>query len=168
MTRAELVNEEWTREVARKESLERKGLAVITTSGALVTLIFAFATVVQKGQHFKDFANYERWLIGFALLAFVISAVFGIAVSRPRNYALVRRETLERPGSNPEPPGHNPGPNIRPDDPIAEKTLEDLINALEQNRIRNDTKASALGLSIWFQTIAVGLIAGAILAVIWP
>ena len=123
-------------------------------------MIFAFATAVQKGHHFNNFAAWEKWLIGFALLFFVVSAVFGIATNTPRNYASLTSDTLRRSSS--------PNGGGGPQEPISTTTLDELIDALEVSQQRNDTKAAALLASIVCQFFAVVCVAAAMLAVIWP
>jgi hypothetical protein len=48
---ADLVKEELAREQARKTSLEQRGLSVISTSGALVSLLFALLAFVENAGH---------------------------------------------------------------------------------------------------------------------
>ena len=67
VTRGSLLTDEWAREVSRKDSLEKRGITVITTSGALVTLIFAFTSAVAKGHNLGNFTLGEKIAIAVAL-----------------------------------------------------------------------------------------------------
>jgi hypothetical protein len=69
----------------RKASLEQRGLAVITTSGTLVTLVFGLVAVLTKANSYKLPHSAHGW-IGAALIAFVIAAVLGLASNVPLNY----------------------------------------------------------------------------------
>lgn len=155
LSRASLVNQEWARELDRKESLEKRGITVITTSGVLVTLIFAFSGAVAKGHHFGNFTLAEKILIAIALAFFLFSGVFGIATNTPRTFAALRPETLR-----------GRSDQAAPQDPITEETLDQLIEALRTSRLRNDTKARALALAIVLQVIAVLVIGVTIMIVI--
>jgi hypothetical protein len=155
VSRATLLNDEWARETSRKDSLEKRGITVITTSGVLVTLIFAFTSAVAKGNSLGNFTLGEKIAIAIALLFFVISAAFGIATNTPRNYAGVDYETLKQISTN-----------ETPQTPITELMWSDLVDALATSRSRNDTKAAALSLSIVFQTIAIFVVAVTVMIVI--
>jgi len=155
VSRADLVNHEWSRETSRKDSLEKRGITVITTSGVLVTLIFAFTSAVAKGHNLGNFTLGEKIAIAVALLFFVISAVFGIATNTPRNFAGLDYRALK------EVPA-----DTTPQTPITESMLRDLVDALATSRARNDTKAAALSLSIVFQTVAIFVVAVTVMIVI--
>jgi hypothetical protein len=70
---------------ARKTSLESRGITVITTSGALVTLLFALVALLTKSQDFKV-PHSTHWPLGVALVAFVTAAVFALITNLPRKY----------------------------------------------------------------------------------
>lgn len=69
----------------RKASLEQRGLAVITTSGTLVTLVFGLVAVLTKANNYKLPDSAHGW-IGAALIAFVIAAILGLVSNVPLNY----------------------------------------------------------------------------------
>jgi hypothetical protein len=70
-------------EQARIDRMEARGLAVVTTSGTLATLLLAIAALVVKrqGVHIDKSA---LALAALASLAFVVAAGLGIAANRPR------------------------------------------------------------------------------------
>jgi hypothetical protein len=146
LSRAGLVNRELALEEARKESLEKRGITVITASGVIVTLIFAFSAAVAKGNQFGNFNSWEKILLGLALTLFIVSSLFGLATNRPRNYGVLPLKTLR---------GQNEKGQETPSEPISEETLQEMINVVEVSRERNDVKASALVLSITLQSLAV-------------
>ncbi len=55
-----LANELQRLEWDRKKSLEQRAITVITTSGTLVTLIFALTSVISKGRTFANIVRAER------------------------------------------------------------------------------------------------------------
>jgi hypothetical protein len=72
-------------EAARKTSTESKGAAVITTSGALVTILFGLVAVVTSRTAFKLPVSAHGWLVA-AIVAFVVAAATAILVSIPLPY----------------------------------------------------------------------------------
>lgn len=72
-------------EAARKTSAESKGVAVITTSSALVTILFALVAVVTSRTTFKLPVSAHGWLVA-AIVAFVVAAGTAILVSLPLPY----------------------------------------------------------------------------------
>jgi hypothetical protein len=82
---------EWVSDLAaaedvRKEKLEARGLAVITVSGTLVTLLFGLATLATKAtSEYKLPADARGWLY-IALVLFGVSAVFAILTNLPLAY----------------------------------------------------------------------------------
>jgi hypothetical protein len=156
LSRADLISQEWVREQGRKESLEKRGITAITTSGVLVTLIFAFASAVAKGHHFGTFTLPEKILLGIALLVFVVSAAFGVATNTPRNYGVLSIKLL----------AGDPNEPHTPDAPVSKDVLEALVEALQVARERNDTKAIALTAAIALQTVAFFIVGVTIVVVI--
>ena len=68
-----------------KTSLEQRGVAVVTTSGVLVTLLFAMAAVVTKRENFQLPTAAEPWLYA-ALASFVLAAACGLLATVPLRY----------------------------------------------------------------------------------
>lgn len=76
-----------TGQEARKSSIEQRGIAVITTSGTLVTLLFAVIGLATKeGQTFTLPNDTRRWLIA-AVVLLVLAALCGLASNIPLAYA---------------------------------------------------------------------------------
>lgn len=72
-------------ENSRKSSLEQRGLAVITTSGTLVTLLFGLIAVITSSTTFVLPGRVHGWLAAAAIL-FVLAALTGIVVNIPLFY----------------------------------------------------------------------------------
>jgi hypothetical protein len=78
---------------ARKESIERRGLAVVTTAGALVTLMFALVAAISQAKTFQ-LPTTAHGPLGFALGAFVLAAAGAIFTNMPLSYKNVGPEEL--------------------------------------------------------------------------
>jgi hypothetical protein len=87
------VAEELDAERTRKASLESRGLAVITSSGTLVTLLLGLAALVTKADKFK-LADSERWLLAAAALLFVVAGAVGIVCNAPARYLQIEPASL--------------------------------------------------------------------------
>jgi len=72
-------------EASRKTSIESKGAAIITTSSALVTILFGLVAVVTSQTSFTLPVSAHGWLVG-AILTFVVAAATAILISFPLPY----------------------------------------------------------------------------------
>lgn len=70
---------------ARKTSIEQRGLAVVTTSGTIVTLLFGLVALLTKGESFT-FPDAGRGTLLVALIFFTVAAIFGVVVNAPLDY----------------------------------------------------------------------------------
>jgi hypothetical protein len=146
-------------EYARKQSLEQRGLAVITTAGTLVSLIFGFA--VFAGAKALDLPTGTKFLLGFGLGFFLLSAIFGLRINRPlRNYyAPVAVRSLRH--------------AVEPDNWIgsaveaSRKVSEYRVSELDAWRNGNGIKANALHRAVMAETAGVALITGGIMVLIF-
>jgi hypothetical protein len=75
-------------ESSRKSSLEQRGIAVITSSGTLVTLLFGLIAVVTSSKTFALPTRVHGWLAAAAIL-FVLAALAGIAMNIPLFYGQI-------------------------------------------------------------------------------
>jgi hypothetical protein len=91
---AQYIKDQLTEEDARKESIEKRGLAVITTSGTIVSLLFGLVAVLTGAKEFKLPAGAEPWL-GAALIAFVIATFAGLLTNMPLLYLGVKAKELK-------------------------------------------------------------------------
>lgn len=164
ITRGELVDQELERELGRKDSLERRGITVITASGVLVTLTFGFATAVAKGAHYANFTTAEKIVLDIALGFFIVSAIFALLTNTPRNYGVPQVDALR--GSQGNKPEGADGEKDSPDEAISEALLQKLISMLEAARQANDNKARALFYSMYLQLTAILLLGVAVAIVV--
>lgn len=137
---------------ARKTSLEQRGLSVITTSGALATLLFGLVTLLTKSNDYKLPTSTHGWIAG-ALIAFSGAAVLGLLTNVPLFYNKVKfkrgpKELLDK-----------------FEDPPATARREITATRLKEYRSAkklNGLKAWCLVLAMLGEVVAVGLLAVAI------
>jgi hypothetical protein len=91
----QLIVDQLTEERNRKNSLEARGITVITTSGTLVTLLFALTAGLTAATKFQLPASAKLPLL-LALVAFVIAAIFGLATNVPLRYREATPQGLAR------------------------------------------------------------------------
>jgi hypothetical protein len=151
------IKDELDTERARKASLESRGAAVITSSGALVTLLFAIAAVVTKNEHLT-LPCPARWLLGFAAGFFVVAAGVGIYTNAPARYLQVDPQSLNSLLDAEE--FGKTDPDARRELTMAR--LAELANA----RDRNQFKAQMVVTAMIFQVLAVLLTVVAVLVLI--
>lgn len=72
-------------EGSRKSSLEQRGIAVITTSGTLVTLLFGLIAVITSSKTFILPSRVHGWL-AVAAIMFVLASLTGIVINIPLFY----------------------------------------------------------------------------------
>ena len=82
---ASLVATRLAEEEVRHGSLQARGLAVVTTSGTLVALIFAVAQFVLRSRIVAEIPAASRCLLTIAVGAFVTAAFFGLFANVPRD-----------------------------------------------------------------------------------
>lgn len=81
---------------ARKSSVEQRALAVITTSGGLVSLLVALsALLLGKNTEFRLNAG-ARTIIVAAVVAFVAAAILALTANTPRGYLDFAPEDVDR------------------------------------------------------------------------
>jgi hypothetical protein len=97
----ELINEQMAHEWRRKESLERRALTVITSSGGFVTLLLGLASFTRpQGAALASWA--VRIPLASGTVAFVVSAFLALAIMRPQKYEQVATDSLQRVADSPE------------------------------------------------------------------
>jgi hypothetical protein len=82
---ADFIEKELVDQRASKASLEQRGLAVVSTSGVLVAVLFGFTTIARDGRALDIPASARLWFY-VALGAFAVAAAFALAVMIPRGY----------------------------------------------------------------------------------
>lgn len=144
----ELVAEQLAEERVNKTSLEARGLALITTSGAFTTLVLGIAALVGDG----SLPGASRMLLVLSLLAFVVAATMGVVVNMPANYDEPRAASLKM--TLKEHAGDDLLTGVR-------AVNNSRIDVLDTARSNNQTKACRLLIGAWAQVVAMFLVAGA-------
>jgi hypothetical protein len=149
----EFIKDELEVQDKRKTSFEQRGLAVITTSGALVTLLFALAALsTKKAATFTLPDSAEMWL-SIALVLFFISALSALITNAPLIYQAVPAEKI-RERLREKPP--------RDADAAARDVAFTRIDELESAKRMNTIKGWALAAAMLFEALAVGCVAIAV------
>lgn len=148
----ELIAEQLVEERSRKESLEARGLSVITSSGVLVTLVLGLSALGTEAGTLA-LPQLARTLLIAAGASFVLAAVCGIAVNFPMPYrevsiAALRRLTEARWWDNKVSPARR-------------RTAEARIEVLAAARETNAWKVRFLLAGLIFEVLAVIGLAGA-------
>jgi hypothetical protein len=91
---AAYIEEQVEAQDSRKGSLEQRGLAVITTSGTLVTLLFGLAALSTKQNATFSLPQASRVLIVIAIGFFFFAIVTAIVTNVPFFYQVVEPEPL--------------------------------------------------------------------------
>ena len=79
---AKILDQEWE----RQSSLERRGITVVTSSGAFVTLIFAVSALITKLNSAKNLDPAEVAFIAASMAAFLVAGLFAVKANRPEDY----------------------------------------------------------------------------------
>jgi hypothetical protein len=155
---AELVTTRLTEEEGRGRSLQARGLAVVTTSGTLVTLIFAIAQFALRSKVVATVPSASRWLLTIATVTFVGAAVGGLLANLPRD--------IGRPSSS------NIAEKIENEwskqAAAAEKTVaRDRVCQLQKLEGANDVAAWAVLAGLAAEVLAIALAAAAVVVAIF-
>jgi hypothetical protein len=149
---SEYIAEQVAREDARKESLEGRGQAVLTTAGAISTLLFGLAAFNIDSKHFT-LPGSAKVLLIVALSFFFVSALAAILTNFPLDYEEVRPADLREAVDN----------RWLDSEVTAERmTSITRLKVLASARDRNGLKAHFLYASICLQGVAVACLAAAV------
>lgn len=96
-----LITEQLDEERARKTSLEQRGAFVITSSGAIATLLFGLAAFVTDAATL-DLPPRAQQVLVVALICFAAAALFGLLTNRPVNYGEPTADSLQEMIDDPE------------------------------------------------------------------
>lgn len=149
----QFVKDELAVQDARKASFEQRGLAVITTSGVLVTVLFALAALSTKRAQTLTLPGSARTWLAAALVLFFLSALAALVTNAPLIYQAVKAEDVRK--------------RLREDPPrTAGEAAKDIaftrLDALESAKVLNSIKGWLLVLAMAFEAIAVGCVAVAV------
>jgi nitrate reductase NapE component len=156
---AEFVKGELAAQDKRKESFEQRGLAVVTTSGGLVTLLFALGALSTKKQATFELTGHAPRFLAIALVLFFLAAVAALLTNMPIRYAVPGadsiREMLEK-------------ADRRTEDHALKAVTRARLDSLVDAKSKNRRKARLLFLAICLEVAAVAFVGAAIWVVIDP
>jgi hypothetical protein len=149
-----LIAEQLAEERAVKTSLEQRGVAVVSTSGVLVGLVFAFTSLL-SGDRTLDLPWVARAFLGRALATFVTAAAFGLLCALPRPHLEVGTQALR---------------DLIEDDVVWDADAETgarraalaRFATIERLRAHNEHKGELLKAALWVEVGVVGLLAVAL------
>jgi hypothetical protein len=150
---ADFVKDEVEAQDKRKASFEQRGLAVITTSGTIVTLLFALAALSTKQADTFELPSTARTWLTIALVLFFLSALAALLTNAPFVYQAVPAEKIrerlrERPVRSPE--------------AALRDVAHSRIDALQSAKRLNGLKGWILTAAMFFEALGVGCVAVAI------
>jgi nitrate reductase NapE component len=155
---AEYIKEQLNAQEARKVSLEQRGLAVISTSGVLVTLLFGLTALsVRRESTFVVPDTAAAFLVA-ALVFFVLAALSAIITNLPLSYEGVTVDALRQ--------------AVRARWEDSEATASEMValtrlKVLASAKANNELKGKALVAGMSFEIIAVALVGAAVGFVLW-
>jgi hypothetical protein len=142
-------------ETERKASIEQRGVAVITSSGVLVSLLIALSALL-IGQRSEDhFGGVSRAIIIASVAAFIVAAIFGVVANAPRTYEGFSESDLDRIVSKYSWSANGEEAALL----VAQQQARELKTAVKIN----NRKADYIQWAIIAQVIGVGLVAMAII-----
>jgi hypothetical protein len=154
----QLIADQLWEERSRKSSLEARGLAVITTSGTLATLLFALTAGLTTAAHFK-LPGHARLPLVLALVAFVLAALLGLITNIPLQY------------KEPSPDGLAVLVDANYWSASAEigqiRVAQARVSTLAAARSANAQKVTLLLGAMFFELLAVGFLTWAIIAILY-
>jgi nitrate reductase NapE component len=155
---ADYIKEQLEAQEARKLSLEQRGLAVITTSGVLVTLLFGLTALSVRRSSTFVIPDTAAGLLIAALVFFVLAALSAIYTNLPRSYEGVTVNALRE------------AVKERWEDSEAvasEMVALTRLKVLASAKSKNDLKGVALVAAMFCEIFAVALVGAAVGFVLW-
>ena len=141
-----MIREQLHDEDERKESFERRGITVITTSAALASLLYGLTSVISSAPH-TGIPTWARYFLYGALFFFGAAAVAAILTNVPLRYRGIKtdrlRELVEREEwEKPAPPAERGAAKAR-------------LVVLKAARAANNLKGIALLVAVIAEVVAV-------------
>jgi hypothetical protein len=91
----DLLKELLADEQAAKASLEQRGLAVVSSAGALVTLLLGIVGLAYNVNRVST-PVVARWLLLLSVFAFVVAGILGILTNKPMGYEVFGQDALSK------------------------------------------------------------------------
>jgi hypothetical protein len=144
---------------ARKASFEQRGIAVVTTAGTLVTLLFGLAALSTSVAKAEQLSGSTKTALAYALVLFVVSAILALLTNLPIGYQAVPADEIrdrlrEKPG--------------RDADAARRDIALTQVKVLRDAKRKNSLKGWCLFGALVFEVVAVGFVMVAIFEVIHP
>jgi len=134
--------------------LEQRGLAVISTSGVLVSLLFGFGAVTARRSEALDLPTSGRLLLVTAVVAFVIGAGFGLATNAPKTYAAIAQKALDSMITE--------DLWIGEEEPASRNVAKNKVKLVRIAREQNKRKAGLLQWALRSELVGVALVAASV------
>ncbi|BCB76954.1 hypothetical protein GCM10022251_76020 [Phytohabitans flavus] len=155
---AGLISDQLAEERSRKASLEARGVSVITTSGVLVTVLFALSAGLRSVGDAR-LPGVARVTLLLALVTFVLAALFGLATNLPLRYKEPTPEGLAQLVDR----EYWAAPAVIGELRVAESKVRVLAAARAANRI----KVTLLLVGAFLELLAVAFLAVAVANVLY-
>jgi hypothetical protein len=152
----ELIKEALTEERARKDSLERRGISMVSASAFLSTLVLGLLTF--SFHNIGNLPRFETGAVWVAISGFVLAAAGGLAVNWPLGLSEPTSDYLEK--INEQAQWDNSQKTA------AHRANQSRILTTKDYRQKNGTKARLLTAALIFETIGIISLAVLILALI--
>ncbi len=156
---ADYIKEQVEREDARKESLEKRGIGVITTAGALVTLLFGLAALSTQASQTFELPSSAAVFLAISVVFFFGAALLGILTNVP---LVVRGLRLEGVRAAVKSDWAQLEPDIRRNEALTN------LDILESAKERNHVKAVLLFWAMGLEVLAVVMVGAAVGIVVAP
>jgi hypothetical protein len=142
----------------RKTSFEQRGVAVITTAGALVTLLFGLASLSAAEKSFKLSGGAKVWLV-WALAIFFFAAVLAVVTNIPLPYKTPTAEALKQRVKE---------SSMGDEDSAIRDIAVTQANMLGDAKRVNSIKGWLLVAAMACEVVAIGFVGAAIYEIIHP
>jgi hypothetical protein len=148
----EYLKDQLAAEEKRKASLEQRGLAIVSSAGALVTLLFALGALATKAQDFV-LEQEAKVLLVAAVGIFLAAAVSALATNLPTPYENVSPDALrDRLRESP----------VRDEDAARRDIALTSVKVLRDAKAKNQRKAKLLFGSLLIEVVAVAVVGVAV------
>jgi hypothetical protein len=155
---SEFIKDQLDEEQERKKSFEQRGVTVITTSGALVTLLFGLTALSVKGESTFEIPTLSATFLTVGLVFFVVAAVLALLTNIPRSYESVTVDSLWRAVAD-----RWGDTEATASAMVAKTRLKEIRTAKTINR----EKGYLLSASMVCEILAVALVAAAMAKIVW-
>jgi hypothetical protein len=146
---AEFVQGELAAQDKRKESFEQRGLAVVTTSGGLVTLLFALGALSTKKQATFELTGDAPLFLAIALVLFFVAAFAALLTNMPIRYAVPEADSIRTMLEKAE---------GRSKDHALKAITRVRLDSLADAKSKNGRKARLLFMAICFEVAAIWVV----------